>query len=191
MLFMTFAIGGISFFMPRYMMEAGAGGAGRVGLIFGGITAGSGLLATLAGGWLGDRLRTRWPGSYFIVSAMGLGVGFPLFLGVLYVSSIEGKWVLLVLAVFALFFNTGPSNTILANVTPGRLRPTAFAVNIFVIHALGDAVSPVVIGFVADKSSLRMGFVVVSVTFLLGAVFWLMGAPYLKGDTERVESLEG
>jgi MFS family permease len=125
------------------------------------------------------------PGSYFIVSAVGLGVGFPFFMGVLYVQSIEMKWVLLGVSVFALFFNTGPSNTILANVTPGRLRPTAFAVNIFVIHALGDAISPVVIGWVADKSSLRMGFLVASVTFLLGAVFWLMGAPYLKGDTER------
>ena len=39
MTFMTFAIGGIAFFMPRYMVEAGAGEAGKVGFWFGVISA--------------------------------------------------------------------------------------------------------------------------------------------------------
>jgi hypothetical protein len=99
------------------------------------------------------------------------------------------KWVFLFFAVLALFFNTGPSNTILANVTPAALRPAAFAANIFVIHALGDAISPVVIGYIADRTSLRTGFLVTSVTFLLGAVFWALGTPYLERDTRRAEGL--
>lgn len=189
MTFMTFAIGGISFFMPRYMMDVGAGDEGKVGLAFGAISAAAGLIGTLAGGWLGDKLRGKVRGSYFVVSAVGLAAGFPLFLGVLY-SPLPWKWVFLFFAVLALFFNTGPSNTIMANVSPAALRPTAFAVNILVIHALGDAISPVVIGFIADRSDLRTGFLVTSVTFLLGAVFWALGAPYLERDTRRAEGLE-
>ncbi len=96
-------------------------------------------------------------------------------------------WLFVFLAVFCLFFNTGPSNTILANVTRPELRATAFAVNILVIHALGDAVSPVIIGAVADAKSLRAGFVIVSVTFLLGAIAWAVGAPHLARDTARAE----
>lgn len=188
MTFMTFAIGGIAFFMPRYMVEAGAGEAGKVGFWFGVISASAGLLATLAGGWLGDRLKQKLPGSYFLVSAFGLGIGFPLFFAVLY-APLPWKWPLLFCAVFALFFNTGPSNTILANVTPPALRPTAFAVNIFVIHALGDAISPVAIGFVADRTNLQTGFLVASFTFLLGAVFWFLGAPHLQRDTANAEGL--
>ena len=82
-----------------------------MGLAFGGISAAAGLIGTLGGGWLGDKLRGRVPGSYFVVSAAGLAVGFPLFLGVLY-APLPWKWVFLFFAVLALFFNTGPSNTI-------------------------------------------------------------------------------
>ena len=69
---MTFAIGGMSFWMPRYL--CGDVSHGCRGLpdsakaLFGGITAGMGLLATLLGGIAGDRLRTRFAGSYFLVS---------------------------------------------------------------------------------------------------------------------------
>ena len=78
----------------------------------------------------------------------------------------------------------------MANVTPAALRPAAFAANIFVIHAdSGDAISPVVIGYIADRTSLRTGFLVTSVTFLLGAVFSAMGSPYLERDTRRAEEL--
>ena len=51
-------------------------------------------------------------------------------------------WVMCFIAVFCLFFNTGPSNAILANVTHPSVRATAFAVNILAIHLLGDALSP-------------------------------------------------
>ena len=37
------------------------------------------------------------------------------------------------------FFGIGPSNTIVANVTHPSMRATGFAMNIFVIHVLGDA----------------------------------------------------
>ena len=76
--------------------------------------------------------------------------GFPLFLAVLKAPFPLG-WGLIFLACFCLFFNTGPSNTILANVTHPSMRAAGFALNIFVIHALGDVISPVVIGVLSDK----------------------------------------
>ena len=51
-------------------------------------------------------------------------------------------WVFVFLTVFFLFFNTGPTNTILANVTHPSMRPTAFALNILVIHAWATRVLP-------------------------------------------------
>ena len=59
---------------------------------------------------------------------------------------------------FFLFFNTGPSNAILANVTHPSIRATAFAVNILIIHALGDAISPPVLGWVSDRFSMNAAF---------------------------------
>src|SRR5215813_2042368 len=65
---MTFAIGGFSAWMPDYIfLDRGAEfGAsehtlGHINLMFGAITAAAGLLATLLGGWAGDKLRGRFP----------------------------------------------------------------------------------------------------------------------------------
>lgn len=181
---MTFAIGGMAFFMPRYLEEEKGIPLDRASMYFGAITAVGGLLATLAGGMAGDALRKKLGGAYFIVSAAGMLVGLPLFVAMLYVTTPWLLWTLVFLSVFCLFFNTGPSNTALANVTHPSIRATAFAVNIFVIHALGDAISPAIIGVIADYSSLQNGFLLVSVTILIGGVLWLWGARYLEADTK-------
>lgn len=182
---MTFAIGGVSFWMPRYIaVFRKAGELSDVNLIFGAITVVAGLGATLAGGWAGDRLRTRLPGAYLLVSGTAMLVGFPLFLAVL-VTPFPLCWVVIFLACFALFFNTGPSNTAIANVAHPALRATAYAVCILVIHALGDAISPPLIGKVNGLAggNMNVGFGVVSGAFLMAGVFWLWGARHLGRDT--------
>jgi MFS family permease len=189
---MTFAIGGIGFWMPSYVYEYGYKKAidlGRVNLIFGGITVVAGFAATLLGGWAGDRLRGRLPGSYFIVSGAGLLLGFPMLLGMLY-TDFPYAWGFVFMAVFCLFFNTGPSNTILANVTPPSVRASAFAVNILVIHALGDAISPPVIGWISDRYDMTRGFLFVGLMLLVGGVIWFLGARFLQADTARAEREE-
>ena len=182
MTMMTFAIGGISFWLPRYLEQSRGRSPTEAGLGIGAVIASSGLIATLAGGWLGDRLRPRYPGSYFLVSGAGLIAGFPLLIALLY-TPFPYAWPVIWAACFCLFFNTGPANTIIANVTTPNIRATAFAANIFVIHALGDAISPTLIGVVADRSNLSVGFVVVGFAMLIGGGLWLFGARYLEADT--------
>ena len=79
---MTFAMGGIAFWMPYYL-ESRPGVSGSPTTTFGVITVVAGLTATLLGGWMGDKLRARFPGSYFLVSGTAMLAGFPLFLAVL------------------------------------------------------------------------------------------------------------
>src|SRR5450432_646277 len=77
---MTFSLGGIAYFMARYLEEVAHLNPKTATPIFGAIAAAAGLLGTLAGGIAGDKLRTKYPGSYFLVSAAGMFVGFPLIL---------------------------------------------------------------------------------------------------------------
>src|SRR5262249_26274462 len=114
---MTFAVGGIAYWMPRYVhFNRGEPNLDMVNLIFGGIVVVSGLFATLLGGIAGDKLRSRYPGSYFLVSGWVMLLAFPLMLAILVVP-FPWAWVFVFLTVFCLFFNTGPTNTVLANVT--------------------------------------------------------------------------
>jgi MFS family permease len=180
---MTFAIGGMAFWMPYYLQQRPGTGGSPI-TTFGAIVVVAGLTATFLGGLAGDRLRARLPGSYFLVSGVAMLAGFPLFLAVL-VAPFPLGWGLIFLACFCLFFNTGPSNTILANVTHPSMRAAGFALNIFVIHALGDVISPVVIGVLSDRYSMNVGFVVVGVMFLVAGVLWLCGVRHLRRDTEQ------
>lgn len=158
-----------------------------VNIVFGAIVVLSGLGATLLGGVAGDRLRARGVrGAYFKVAGWGTLLSWPFFVLMLFVP-FPYAWVSLFVAVFGLFFNTGPANTILANVTRSEIRATAFAVNILVIHMLGDVISPPLIGLTADVSSLHTAFLITSLMILVGGGLWVLGARYLDADTQRAE----
>ena len=88
-------------------------------------------------------------------------------------------------AVFFMFVNTGPTNAILANVVHPVMRPAGFAVNILVIHVLGDVISPPIIGAVSGCWNMSVGFAVVSAFLALGGLLWLWGGRYLDRDTEN------
>jgi len=185
---MTFAIGGLAFWTPGYIYEyRGQPNLARVNMIFGALTVGAGILGTLSGGWVGDRLRARFSGSYFLVSGMGMIVGFPFIVVMLFIP-FPWAWISLFVAMFFLFFNTGPANTALANVTRPSVRATGFALNIFIIHALGDAISPPLIGAIAGRTNMNIAFLVVSAAMLVSGIIWLLGMKHLAADTAAVEN---
>lgn len=184
---LTFAIGGIAYWMPKYIYAfRKAGSLEDVSMTFGAITVVTGFTATLAGGIVADKLRTKVRGAYFMVSAISLALAFPFFIGVLYLP-FPLAWVAIFMAEFLIFFNTGPSNTALANVTSPSVRATAFAMNIFIIHLLGDAISPPIIGRITDRfdGNMNAGFVAVGAVMLIGAAAWFVGAYFLDRDTAR------
>lgn len=183
---MTFAIGGMAFWMPTYIHEARGQPLDRSNLLFGAILVVAGLVSTLAGGWLSDRLRARLPGSYFLVSGSGMLLAFPCVIAMLY-APFPAAWAFIFLAVFFSFLNTGPCNTALANVAPSSMRATAFAMNILVIHLFGDAFSPALIGWIKDRSTWTLGFLVVSAAMLVAGMIWLAGAKTYVRDSRAME----
>lgn len=185
---MTFALGGLAFWMSAYLIfrkqppELGTP-------IFGGITVVAGLLSTLLGGVMADRLQKRFAGSYFLVSGVGMLAAFPFLIAMLY-TPFPLAWVFLFGAVFFVFLNTGPSNAALANVVRPQIRAAAFALNILIIHLLGDALSPPLLGAVAGHYDMNVAFLVVSGAMLVSGVIWLSGMKFLAADTEAVEVVE-
>jgi predicted MFS family arabinose efflux permease len=184
MTFMVFAMGGMGFWMPRYLVNHEVPDFYGIPpkTMFGGLLALAGLAATLVGGWAGDRLRDRFPGSYFLVSGVAMLVAFPLLILTINLP-FPLAWLPLAGFVFCLFFNTGPTNTILANVTHPQLRAPGFAFNILLIHLFGDVVSPPIMGAITDAFNMKAAFYAVSGTVAIGGLVWLWGARYLEEDT--------
>jgi MFS family permease len=185
---MTFALGGLAFWMSAYLIFRNQSPA-LATPIFGGITVVAGLFSTLLGGFMADRLQKRFSGSYFLVSGVGMILAFPFCIAMLY-TPFPLAWVFLFCAVFFVFLNTGPSNAALANVVSPNVRATAFAVNILIIHALGDAISPPILGAVAGHFDMNVAFLVISAAMLISGVIWLLGMKYLAAETAAVETVE-
>ncbi|MEP7250396.1 MAG: MFS transporter [Spartobacteria bacterium] len=182
---MTFAIGGLAFWISAYLRYRGLPPSSTA--IFGLITAIAGLLSTLVGGVIADRMRPRHPGSYFFVSGVGMLLAAPMFVGMLF-TPFPIAWGFLFGAIFFAFLNTGPSNTALANVAFPAVRATAFALNILVIHALGDALAFPAIGYIAGHTNMNVAFLIIAAVMLLSGVIWLSGLKFLGPDTARVEN---
>ncbi len=185
MTLMTFVTGGLGFWVPAYLRYRNQSpGVGMT--IFGLITVVAGLVSTLLGGVIADRLRSRFAGSYFWVSGIGMLIACPIFVVALYVP-FPAAWIAMFVAIFFLFLNTGPSNTALANVALPAVRATAFAVNILVIHALGDVQAFWLLGYIGGHTNMHVAFLFVSGIIFLSGVAWLIGVKYLPNDTAAAE----
>ena len=182
----TYVLGGIAYWMPTFLNQERGLPLDRATFIFGLITVLTGIVGTLAGGALADSLAKRIRGAYFLVCGAGMLVAFPAFYLALTSTHPPMYWTALAVAELFLFLNTGPSNTILVNVTLPSIRTSAVALNIFIIHALGDMFSPVIMGAVADWSSLGHAFLSTSAVVILSGLLWLAGMPFLARDTEQV-----
>jgi MFS family permease len=183
---MTFVVGGLGFWVPAYLHYRNQ--SSDVGMtIFGLITVVAGLVSTLLGGFIADKLRSRFAGSYFWVSGIGMLIACPFFIVSLY-TPFPAAWIPMFLAIFFLFLNTGPSNTALANVSLPAVRATAFAANIFIIHAFGDVQAFWLLGYIGGHTNMHVAFLFVSGIIFLSGLVWLIGVKYLPADTAAVEN---
>ena len=139
------------------------------------MTVVSGTVATLLGGWLGDRLLRRTPAAYQLVSAIGMALSIPAIMVAMFWKG-PAMYPAIFLGEFFLLLNTAPLNAALVNSVSARIRATALAVNVFTIHALGDAFSPTLIGYISDRTNLEIGLssMVVAVALSAAVLFYGM-----------------
>jgi hypothetical protein len=82
---------------------------------------------------------------------------------------------MLFIAQFFLWFYNGPINAMIANTVSSGLRARAFAFSILLIHILGDAISPTIVGWGSDWWGLQTSIQLVPIAMALGAFIWLYG----------------
>ena len=134
----------------------------------------AGILASIAGGWLGDYLLPRMKSAYYFVSALSMALGVPFMIVALF---LPGSMMLpaIAIAAFLLLFNTSPLNAAVVNSVGAHIRATAIAISIFVFHLLGDVPSPTMMGWVADKRSLQSAFILPVVAMVISAAILFFG----------------
>ncbi len=185
--FVPMAIFGVNFFEERGIDHKDAT------LAFGIIALGSGLIGTLLGGFLGDRLRRRTAGSYALLAGIALLIGLPsLIFGLRLVEDARALSYVFLFIAFAMFFMCMPLvNTQIANVVHPSQRAMAFAAAVFILHILGDTISPPLFGVAKDAWGDLLAFTVFPFTLLLGSLFcflaWRASPKDVSAVGRRVE----
>ena len=174
---MTFALGGIQVWMPTFLSRVRGYTLESANFTFGLIVVVDGIVASLAGGWLGDYLLPRMKGAYYFVSAVSMALGVPFMIVALFNP---GRLMLpaIAIAAFLLLFNTSPLNAAVVNSVGAHIRATAIAFNIFILHFLGDVPSPTMMGWVADKHSLQLAFILPVIAMAVSALILFLGARF-------------
>lgn len=157
----------------------------RGNTLFGAVTVLAGISGTLAGGRLGDHFQQKGKKGYLMVSGWGLLIGTPVTAYALLTPSLSVCMTAIFFAEFFLFLNTGPLNTVIVMITRPAIRAMSFAVNIFFIHAFGDAVSPTILGRLSDLWGLRTALLVTPIAILSAAFLCFLCMRFIEKDSQR------
>jgi MFS transporter, Spinster family, sphingosine-1-phosphate transporter len=180
---MTFALGGFAVWMPTFFHRTYQLSVGQAGTLFGAITVLGGLVGSLLGGWLADALRRRASDADLIVSGIGLIAGTPFAAAAIMATNLHFAVGALFIAETLLFLNMGPLNAAIVSVTRLETRSMAFAANILVIHLLGDAASPFLIGWGSDLFGLSRALLLACVALGVGGVFCFLARAHFDADS--------
>ena len=146
----TFAFGGLAYWLPTFLKRVRGLDAASAGTLVGVTTLFAAIIGMYGGGWLADRLAKKNPSALFLVSGLSMLLAAPC---VVFGLLAPTRWIMpwLFVEQVLMFANTGPCNAIIANVVMPNMRATAYAINNFFIHFLGDVWSPVLMGYVSDQ----------------------------------------
>jgi MFS family permease len=181
----TFAMGGLATWMPTYFVRARDIPLATAAATFGVLLVVAGFVGTLLGGRLATQVARRWPGADFAVSGWSLAGSILFTVPAVLAPQPPVFWSAMFVTLVLLFVNIGPLNAAMANVLPAELRARGFAVTTMLIHLLGDAASPWLIGEVSDRIGLQIPVLVT------GCLLAVAGVVLLRGQRTLVDDLRG
>jgi len=181
----TFAIGGLATWMPTYFVRERGLPLREASSIFGALLVVAGFAGTLIGGMVASAVARRWPGGDFTVSGWSLAASLPFTLAAVLAPSPAVFWPAMFGTLLLVFVNIGPLNAAMANVLPASLRARGFALTTMLMHLLGDAISPWLIGSASDTMGLRTPVLVTGCLLSTAGIVLLIGRASLERDLEE------
>jgi predicted MFS family arabinose efflux permease len=178
----TFAMGGLATWMPTYFVRERGIPLGTAASTFGLLLVVAGFAGTLVGGRLSDAFTKRAQSAHFTLSGATLVASVAFTLPAILAPAPAVFWPAMFVTLFLLFMNIGPLNAAMANVLPADLRARGFAVTTMVMHLLGDAASPWLIGVASDRVGLTVPVLVTGCTLGVAGLVLLVGRGSLAAD---------
>lgn len=168
----TFCLGGLAAWIPQYLVRVKNIPLTQADTVFGAITVLTGVFGSLFGGWyagLAVKKKSRGDMEFvYMLVAVALPLGFLCF----FLESVVAFYVAVALFEFLLFASQPTVSVVVMEVVNPAIRTTALAFCVFVIHLLGDLLSPSIVGILADWTQLQWAVLVLPVALIPSALFY-------------------
>jgi MFS family permease len=190
--FLFFVLASNAFWLPTLLQRRFDVSLSQAGLISGGVLVLGGLIGTLAGGWIADRLARSSPAAYLQVGIAGFLIG-AVFIVISLVAPLNvGPIPIFIpaflIAVVSLYLYSGPFTAVSQNVVSPALRASSVTMLLFVSHVFGDSHSTFDVGFLSDRIGLQAALLITSPTLLIvAAIIAATGLRSVKRDTQAME----
>ncbi len=206
---MTFTAGALAQWAPAFLQRANCVRSdsvceSKVTRLFGSITIVTGVVGSFAGASLAKEYGKRDPAADAVVSGFSLLLATPCVFASIWLSRISYSltWVFIFLGEFLVSLLWPLLTTIQLSVVPPELRNTAGSLALLTMHLLGDSVSPVLIGVVADRlhdngnglsraNALQQSLYLPVGTTVIGGFCFLACSRYLQRDRAEAISRRG
>jgi len=173
----TFMLGGVSAWIPSFFQRFHGYSLQQADFSVGAITVVAGIAGTVTGGiWAQRWLKTNHRALY-LVSAWSALSSIPFAL-LCFFGPRSVTMPALAMAEFCIFLGTGPLNAAVVNAVSSSVRATALAGELFLLHILGDAPSPRLIGAVSDATNLRLGLAMTVIALVVAGALLFYGARF-------------
>ncbi len=179
-------------FAPSFMVRNHGLEMGEVGIILAIFGGGGGMLGTILGGLLADKLGVKDKRWYLwvpaIAGALALPLGFP------YLLASDLTVVIGFMFVVTIMINTylGPLLAISHTLVPPAMRSLTSAVLFFVLNIIGLGLGPLTAGLLSDfyvpyfgENSLRYAMLTIGVMGSPAVLFFILAARHLPQDLAR------
>jgi MFS family permease len=188
-----FVLASNAFWLPIFLNRRFDLTVSKAGLLAGIVLVAGGLIGTLSGGWIGDRLALKSPAAHLQVGIAGFLLG-AVFITIALLAPLNvGPVPLFVpaffLAVVCLYLYSGPFTALSQSVVSPALRASAVTMLLFVSHIFGDSHSPFDVGFISSHvGSLQLALLITSPTLLvLAALIAATGLRTVRRDVQKME----
>ncbi|XP_071697032.1 probable sphingolipid transporter spinster homolog 2 [Rutidosis leptorrhynchoides] len=178
----NFVIGAYSYWGPKagysiYHMS-------NADLLFGGITIVGGIVGTLAGGFILDRINSTIPNAFKLLSTTT-------FFGAIFCFSafcfknLYAFIVFFLIGEILVFATQGPVNFVCLHSVQPSLRPLSMAMSTVAIHVFGDVPSSPLVGVIQDNiNNWRTSALILTSILFLASGIWFIGI--FLDDVDRV-----
>lgn len=188
-----FVLASNAFWLPTLLNRRFGLSISQAGLLAGVVLVLGGLIGTLAGGWIADRMARSNPAAYLQVGIAGFLIG-AVFITISLVAPMNiGPIPIFIpaflITVVCLYLNSGPFTAVSQNVVSPALRASSVTMLLFVSHVFGDSHSTFDIGYLSDRiGSLQTALLITSPTLLvLAAILAATGLRSVRPDTQAME----